>query len=196
MIYYWSYFKTTFKYSNIPEEILLRAAAAAAKSLQSCPTLCNPMDGSPPGFPVPGILQARKLEWVAISFSNAWKWKVKVKSLSCVRLFTTPWTVAYQAPLSMDFPGKSTGVGCHCLLWLLRVEGNKMDVLGIHWPIKLSQVKRGNFHELPVQFQCTILDAWGWCTGTTQRDGVGREEGSGWGAHVYLWWIRFDVWQN
>ena len=62
------------------------AAAAAAKSLQSCPTLCDPIDGSPPGFPVPGILQARTLEWVAISFSNAWKWKVKVKSLSCVQL--------------------------------------------------------------------------------------------------------------
>ena len=150
MIYYWSYFKTTFKYSNIQEEILLRAAAAAAKSLQSCPTLCDPMDGSPPGFPIPGILQARTLEWVAISFSNAWKWKVKVKSLSCVRLFTTPWTVAYQAPLSMDFPGKSTGVGCHCLLWLLRAEGNKMDALGIHWPIKISQVKRGNFQHLNV----------------------------------------------
>ena len=58
----------------------------AAKSLQSCPTLCNPTDGSPPGFPVPGILQARTLEWVAIYFSNAWKWKVKVKSLSRVQL--------------------------------------------------------------------------------------------------------------
>ena len=62
------------------------AAAAAAKSLQSCPTLCDPIDGSPPGFPIPGILQARTLEWVAISFSNAWKWKVKVKSLSHVQL--------------------------------------------------------------------------------------------------------------
>ena len=91
-------------------------AAAAAKSLQSCPTLCDPRDGSPPGFPIPGILQARTLEWVAISFSNAWKWKVKVKSLSRVRLVATPWTAAYQATLSMDFPGKSTGVGCHCLL--------------------------------------------------------------------------------
>ena len=79
------------------------AAAAAAKSLQLCPTLCDPIDGSPPGFPVPGILQARTLEWVAISFSNAWKGKVKVKSLGCVRLFTTPWTAAYQAPLSMGF---------------------------------------------------------------------------------------------
>ena len=78
-------------------------AAAAAKSLQSCPTLCNPRDGSPPGFPIPGILQARTLEWVATSFSNAWKWKVKVKSLSRVRLLVTPWTVAHQAPPSMGF---------------------------------------------------------------------------------------------
>ena len=79
------------------------AAAAAAKSLQSCPTLCDPIDGSPPGSPIPGILQARTLEWVAISFSNAWKWKVKVKSLSRVWLPATPWTAAYQAPLSMGF---------------------------------------------------------------------------------------------
>ena len=78
-------------------------AAAAAKSLQSCPTLCNHIDGSPPGSPAPGILQARTLEWVAISFSNAWKWKVKRKSLSCVRLFATTWTTAHQAPPSMGF---------------------------------------------------------------------------------------------
>ena len=75
--------------------------AAAAKSLQSCPTLCDPIDGSPPGSPIPGILQARTLEWVAISFSNAWKWKVK--SLSRVQRFATPWTAGYQAPLSMGF---------------------------------------------------------------------------------------------
>ena len=79
------------------------AAAATAKSLQSCPTLYNPTDGSPPGSPVPGILQARTLEWVAISFSKAWKWKVKVKSLSRVRPLATPWTAAYQAPPSMGF---------------------------------------------------------------------------------------------
>ena len=79
------------------------AAATAAKLLQSCPTLCDPIDGSPRGSPVPGILQARTLEWVAISFSNAWKWKMKVKSLSRVRLLATPWTVAYQAPPSMGF---------------------------------------------------------------------------------------------
>ena len=78
--------------------------AAAAKSLQSCPTLCDPIGGSPPSSAIPGILQARTLEWVAISFYNAWKWKVKVKSLSHVRLFATPWTAAYQAPPPMGFP--------------------------------------------------------------------------------------------
>ena len=81
----------------------MQAAAAAAKSLLSCPTLCDPIDGSPPGSPVPGILQARTLEWVAISFSNAWKWKVKVKLLSHVCLLATPWTAAYQAPPSTGF---------------------------------------------------------------------------------------------
>ena len=77
--------------------------AAAAKLRQSCPTLCDPRDGSPPGSSVHGSLQARTLEWAAISFSNAWKWKVKVKSLSCVQLLATPWTTAYQAPPSMGF---------------------------------------------------------------------------------------------
>ena len=76
---------------------------AAAKSLQLCPTLCYPIDGSPPGSPVPGILQSRTLEWFAISFFNAWKWKVIVKLLSCLLLFATPWTAAYQAPPSMGF---------------------------------------------------------------------------------------------
>ena len=82
---------------------LAHAATAAAKLLQSCPTLCNPIDSSPPGSPVPGILQARTLEWVAISFSSAWKWKVKVKSFSRVRLLAIPWTTAYQAPPPMGF---------------------------------------------------------------------------------------------
>ena len=80
-----------------------KSAAAAAKALQSCPTLCDPIDGSPPGCAIPGVLQARTLEWVAISFSSAWKWKVKGKSLSHVRLLATPWTAAYQAPPSMGF---------------------------------------------------------------------------------------------
>ena len=82
------------------------AAAAAAKSLQSCPTLCDPIDSSPPGSSVPEILQARILEWVAISFSDAWKWKVKVKLLSRARLFETLWTAGHQAPPSMWFSGQ------------------------------------------------------------------------------------------
>ena len=89
--------------------------AAAAKSLQSCPTLCDPIDGSPPGSPVPGILQARTLEWVAISFSNVWKWKVKVKLLSRVWLFETHGLQPSRLLHPWGFPGKSTGVGCHCL---------------------------------------------------------------------------------
>ena len=85
------------------DEKPLQIGNAAAKPLQSCPTLCDPRDGCPPGSPVPGILQVRTLEWVAISFSSAWKWKVKVKSLSRVLLLVTPWTAAYQAPPFMGF---------------------------------------------------------------------------------------------
>ena len=89
--------------SNIYYPFRYLFSPAAAKSLQLCPTLCDPINSSPLGSSVPGILQARTLEWVAISFSNAWKWKVKVKSLSRVRLLATPWTAAYQAPPSMGF---------------------------------------------------------------------------------------------
>ena len=88
---------------SLPPEPPGNPTAAAAKLHQSCPTLCDPIDGSPTGSSVPRSLQARTLEWVAISFSNAWKWKVKVKSLSRVQLLATPWTVAYQAPPSMGF---------------------------------------------------------------------------------------------
>ena len=86
------------------------------KSLQPCLTLCDPIDGSPPDSTVPRILQARTLEWFAISFSNAWKWKVKVKSLSRVRLLATHGLQPTRLLCPWDFPGKSTGVGCHCLL--------------------------------------------------------------------------------
>ena len=94
-------------------------AATAAKSLQSCLTLCNHIDGSPPGSPVSRILQARKLEWVAISFSKAWKWKVKVKLLSRVWLLVTPWTAAYQAPPSMGFSRQEywSGLPLEILKW-------------------------------------------------------------------------------
>ena len=88
---------------NVPGSKSSSLSAAAAKSLQSCLTLCDPIDGSPPGSPITGILQARILEWVAISFFNAWKWKMKVKLLCCVWLLAIPWTAAYQAPLSMGF---------------------------------------------------------------------------------------------
>ena len=104
---------------QIPYDItyVWNLAAAAAKSRQSCPTLCDLIDVSPPGSPVPGILQARILEWVSISF-NAWKWKVKVKSVSCVRLSATPWTAAYQAPPSMGFSRQEywTGSPVHSLV--------------------------------------------------------------------------------
>ena len=93
---------------------------AAAKLLQSCPTLCDPIDGSPPGSPIPGILQATTLEWVAISFSNAWKWKVTVKSLNRVRLLVTPWTAAYQAPPSMGFSRQEYWSGVLLLLELFK----------------------------------------------------------------------------
>ena len=91
----------------------------AAKSFQSCLTLCDPIDGLPPGSPIPGILQARTLEWVAISFSNAWQWKVEVRSLSRVWLLATPWTVAYQSPPSMGFSRQEcwSGVPLPSLLW-------------------------------------------------------------------------------
>ena len=82
---------------------LINLIAAAAKSLQSCPTLCDPINSSPPGSAIPGILQAKTLEWVAIFFSSVWKWKVKVKLLSRVRPSATPWTAAYQAPPSVGF---------------------------------------------------------------------------------------------
>ena len=96
----------------------LTLLSAAAKSLQSCPTLCNPRDGSPPGSPIPGILQARTLEWIAISFSNAWKWKVKVKSFSPVRLLVTPWTAAYQSSVHGIFQARVLEWGAIALISL------------------------------------------------------------------------------
>ena len=112
-----------FCYSCLNELNQLSSAAAAAKSLQSCPTLCDPIDGSPPGSPIPRILQARTLEWIAISFSNAWKWKLKMKSLSCIRLWATPWTAAYQALLSMGFSRQEywSGVPLPSLSYLLEL---------------------------------------------------------------------------
>ena len=105
--------------------------AAAAKSLQPCPTLCDPIDGSPPGSPLPGVLQARTLEWVAIFFSSAWKWKVKVKFLCRVQLLATPSSAAYQAPPSMGFSRQEwdPGVGCHCLFRPLQLQFSSVQSL-------------------------------------------------------------------
>jgi len=107
------------------------------KSLQLCPTLCDPTDSSSPGSPAPGILQARTLEWVAISFSNAGKWKVKVKSLSCVWLLATPWTAAYQAPLSMGFSRREYWSGVPLPSPMIALTGNQRHhdpiIKIIHW---------------------------------------------------------------
>ena len=111
---------------------------AAAKSHQPCPTLCDPTDGGPPGSPVPGILQARTLEWVAISFSSARKWKVKVTSLSRFQLLATPWTAAHQAPPSMGISRQEHWSGCHYLLRWHRLSGVKKCM--IEGNIKNSQL--------------------------------------------------------
>ena len=103
--------------ANICLIINIPLAAATSKSLQSCPTLCDPIDGSPPGSAVPGILQAGTLEWVAISFSNAWKWTVKVKSLSRVWPSATPWTAAYQVLPSMGFSRQEYWSGLPYTSW-------------------------------------------------------------------------------
>jgi len=137
------------------------AAAAAAKLLQLCPTLCDPIDGSPPGSPVPGILQARTREWLAISFSNAWKWKVKVKSLSGVQLSSIPWTAAHQAPLPWDFLGRSTGVGCHCLLHCVDLSIPKMTELCYSEDLPIQYYQNGttlNFSSPETSFfHCIVL---------------------------------------
>ena len=127
-------------------------AAATAKSLQSCPILCDPIDGSPLGSSVPGILQARILEWVAISSSNAWKWKVKMKSLSRPWLLATPRTAARQAPLSMEFsrqecwsglpfppPGNLPNTGIKSRSPVLQVDSLPFEPPGkLQWFLKLT----------------------------------------------------------
>ena len=118
------------------------AAAAAAKSLQSCLTLCDPIDRSPPGSSVPGILQTKILEWVAISSSNAWKWKVKVKSLSHVRLLKTPWTEAYQAPPSMGFSRQVSKSQQNLYIWGI-CSANQWDILKIATPAAGTGQQKG-----------------------------------------------------
>ena len=136
---------------HVPGTMPSTLYAAAAKSLQSCPTLCDPIDGSPPGSPVPGTLQARTLEWVAISFSNAWKWKVKGKLISRVRLLVTPWTAAHQAPPSMGFsrqeswngvplPSPSTLYGSPYLVFTITLSDENFYVFlyGRNWAQKIE----------------------------------------------------------
>ena len=121
-------------------------------SIQSCPTLCDPIDGSPPGSAIPGILQARTLEWVAISFSNAWKWKVKVKSLSHVQLSVTPWTAAYQAAPSMGFSRQEYWSGVPLPSLPVHPKGNQSWIFAertdaetlILWPPNLKRQLIGN----------------------------------------------------
>ena len=117
------------------------AAAAAAKLLQSCLTLCNPIDDSPPGSPIPGNLQARTLEWVVISFSNAGKWKVKVNSLSLVRLLATPWTAAFQAPPSMGFSRQEYLSGVP-----LPSPPKDHHIFWIKIPLLISQIEKDKYY--------------------------------------------------
>ena len=127
--YFWHSLRSLIRSPFGSHEDFSLLAVAAAKSLQSCLTLCDPIDGSPPGSPVPGILQARTLEWVDISFSNAWKWKVKGKLLSRVRLFATPWTAVYQAPPSMRFSRQEYQRGLPFLSPYKQRYDDKMDNL-------------------------------------------------------------------
>ena len=175
----------------------------AAKPLQSCPTPCNPIDSLPPGSTVPGILQARTLEWVAISFSKACKWKVKVKLLSRVRLFTTPWTAAYQAPPSMGFSRQEYWSGVplpspiNTITWPeenIWVSSNEIDE-----PRAYYTEWRKSEREKQISYinACMWnLDRWYWWTYTQGRNGnadmvnrlvntVGEEEeGTNWESSI------------
>ena len=133
---------------SLPLTLAYGCTAAAAKSLQLCPTLCDPIDSSPSGSAIPGILQARTLEWVAISFSNAWKWKVKMTALSHVRLLATPWTAAYQAPPSMGFSRQEYWSGVPLpsptyivtsVILLVQLELHSLDWFLINFPIHVIE---------------------------------------------------------
>ena len=151
----------------------LSKTAAAAKLLQSCPTLCDPRDSSPPGSPIPEILQARTLEWAAISFSNAWKWKVKVKSLSHVRLFATPWTSAHQAPLSMGFSRQEywSGVPLPSPKHEMKSESevtSRVRLLTTPWitahqaPLSMGFSRQEHWSGLPFPYPMHESEKWKW----------------------------------
>ena len=139
--------------ANLPFDLQL---AATAKSLQSCPTLCDPRDGSPPGSTIPGILQTGTLEWVAISFSNAWEWKVKVKSLSHVWLLVTPWTAAHQDPPSMGFSRQEywSGVPLPSLVGSVKID---LNCRTLSWCPLVAWCRRKNSHSVSVP-NCNLLE--------------------------------------
>ena len=161
----------------------LSAAAATAKSLQSCPTLCYPIDGSPPDSPIPGILQARILEWVAISFSNAGKWKVKVRSPSHVRLLVTPWTAAYQAPPSMGFSRQEYWSGLPLPSPNVRTETETIKFRGKHRQNTRWHKSKKILYDTPLRIMQikTKVNKWGliklksFCTAKETISKVGRQ---------------------
>ena len=139
--------------------------AAAAKSVQSCPTLCDPIDDSPPGYTIPGNLQSRTLEWVAIFFSNAWKWKVKVKSFSCVRLLATPRTAAYQTPPSMGFSRQEYWSGSP--VPSLSTSPNLLVISGHCFHPKDVA---GSWAQLYLLVNLLLIREWGWVMGVVARN--------------------------
>ena len=161
---------------DFPQILLCKAQihCYAAKSLQSCLTLRDPIDGSPPGSPVPRVLQARTLEWVAISFSNAWKWKVKVKLLSRVWVFATQWTTAHQAPPSMGFSRQEYWSGaplpspCDLILLLLLSHFSHVWLYETPWtaahqaPPSLGFSRQEHWSGLPIPSPMHESEKWKW----------------------------------
>ena len=174
-----------------PELLHMFPLISAAKSLQSCPTLCNPIDISPPGSAVPGILQARTLEWVAISFSNAWKWKVKVKSLSRVRLFATPWIAAHQAPPPMGFSRQEYWSGVP----LPSPEIKSVNLKGNQSWIFIGSTD-GEAETNILATWCEELTYWKgpWCWERLKAGGEGDDRGwDGWMGSPTQWtWVWVD----
>ena len=210
----WGQWKSKFLY-EIMSKVRSIFILATAKSLQSCPTLCDPIDGSPPGSPFPGILQARTLEWIAISFFNAWKWKVKVKSLSCVQLFEIPWTAAHQAPPSMGFSRQEYWSGVllpspifilnHCWFQMLLIRTNSCGGIRskdngnfpINWNVVSASTFLFIFHQAGFAGDITAvtLDIWGtsvwevWGTPSILMDSL---DSRGWGISSQGGWTWTD----
>ena len=159
------------------------STSAAAKSLQSCPTLCDPIDGSPPGSPIPGILQARTLEWVAISFSSAWKWKVKVKTLSRVRLLVTLWTEAYQAPPSMGF-SRQESLPLLLFKSAFQNSGKVMEAEVCFLQIRNGGHRKSSMPRSPTG-SCSVSDTW--------KENEGKLQGSISDMNSLKFWLPHPV---